>query len=50
MSYFKKTLCCFCQMCPNDDRTSMIIENTEQQILHVTLWREQQNIYKHIAK
>ena len=37
-------------MWPNDDRTSMIIENTEQQILYVTLSREQQNICKHIGK
>ena len=50
MSNLKKTLYCFCQMWPNDDRTSMIIENTEHEILHVTLWREHQNICKQIGK
>ena len=50
MSYFTKTLCYFCQMWPSDDRTSMIIENTEQEIICVNLWREQQNICKHIGK
>ena len=37
-------------MSPDEQKTSLIIENTDQETVCLTLWREQKNICRSVGK
>ena len=37
-------------MWPDEQEICLILENTDQETVHVTLWREQQDICKNVGK